>query len=298
MAREGSASGCIGALLEVPDGLRQCWQSGNGLADPHLPRPGGASVSAGPAARAGCSRRAAVGRPRAFPPRAGAYRARPAGGQKSPCFRRRGVRDRPDAGGLSSCGISPLAPDPVPVPVEPVGVGWQHPEPSVGDVPAVQVGRGRGDAHVRVARIARGPALLGRTPRGPEPCSALPGAPLGIAEAVHVAHVRRDGEQKIPSLRAWSRARSFGETSGTSMLMSRTVSVLPATTTRKVSPSCQERTVASGSAVGARPRVKTVSSTAESAGDMHRRGTGHLRGTASTLRAERRSCGRGTMERG
>jgi hypothetical protein len=67
-----------------------------------------------------------------------------------------------DVGGLVR-RLAPLAPDPVPVPVEPVGVGWQHTEAPPGDVPAVQVWRRRGDAHVRVARVARGPGLPART---------------------------------------------------------------------------------------------------------------------------------------
>src|SRR5690606_7528392 len=49
---------------------------------------------------------------------------------------------------------STLAADPVLVPVKPVRIGRQHTEPPVGDVPAVQVRRGRGDAHVRIGGVA------------------------------------------------------------------------------------------------------------------------------------------------
>jgi hypothetical protein len=42
------------------------------------------------------------------------------------------------------------------------------------------------------------PCAPGPISGGPEPCPALPGAPLGIAQAVHVAHVGRHGEQQRP----------------------------------------------------------------------------------------------------
>jgi hypothetical protein len=59
--------------------------------------------------------------------------------------------------------------------------------------------------------------------------------------------------------------------------MSRTVCVLPASTTRRVSPSCQERTVASRGAAGAGASRRTASSTA-AARDCKtwRCGTGYL----------------------
>jgi hypothetical protein len=133
------------------------------------------------------------------PPLPARFRRRPshpAGGQGRPPSPRRRCADhelfrdeRPSLRGKSRGG-SPrlgLAPNTVPVAVEPVRIGWPHRKVCMPDLPAIEIGRRRRDAHRRI----RGVASRGR---GSGSRDAYAGTvPAGVARRIPRPYAERIG---------------------------------------------------------------------------------------------------------